>query len=69
MMAGLHNEEEQRDGANVQVLWACLPYVQDPLEHTGNCHHISLKVFLQLATTPVSQSHFQILTLAAAKHP
>ena len=41
-MAGLHDEEEQRNGANVQVLRASFTYVQDPLEHIGHCHHISL---------------------------
>ena len=44
-IAGLYNEEEQRNGANVQILRASFSYVQDPLEHIGNCHHIGLKTY------------------------
>ena len=35
MVAGLHNEKEQRDGTDVEVLRASFAHVQDTLEHTG----------------------------------
>ena len=48
MVTGLHNEKEQRDGANVEVLRASIAHVQDTLEHPGT---YSVGIFN-------SQSHF-----------
>ena len=71
-MTGLHNEKEQRDGTNVQVLRASLPYVQDPLEHTGNFHHITQFQSISgsvASLVPTPTPVIQILTPAAANHP